>query len=66
MTNKAFQFYNDAIEETGATLESADGKFAEATLYNMLHYRPKQTTHHRMTPYKASFSSKKNRYLTAA
>ena len=30
------------------------------------HYRPKQTTHHRMTPYKASFSSKKNRYLTAA
>ena len=36
MTNKAFQFYNDAIEETGATLESADGKFAEATLYNKL------------------------------
>ena len=30
------------------------------------HYRPKQTTHHRMTPYKASFSSKKNRYLAAA
>ena len=34
--------------------------------YTFKHYRPKQTTHHRMTPYKASFSSKKNRYLTAA
>ena len=31
-----------------------------------IHHRPTQTKHHRMTPYKASFSSQKNRYLTAA
>lgn len=36
MTAKAFPFYNDAIAETGASLANADGKFAEATLYNML------------------------------
>ncbi len=36
MTDRAFPFYNDAIVETGASLENADGKFAEATLYNML------------------------------
>ena len=31
-----------------------------------VHHRPTQTKHHRMTPFKASFSSQKNRYLTAA
>ena len=30
------------------------------------HYRPIQTTHHRITPYKASFLFKKNRYQMAA
>ena len=35
-TRHAFPFYNDAIEDTRASLANADGKYAEATLYNML------------------------------
>ena len=36
------------------------------SIYDFAHHRPTQTKHHRMTPFKASFSSQKNRYLTAA
>ena len=36
MTNNAFPLYFDAVKERGASLENADGSFAEATLYNKL------------------------------
>lgn len=36
MTKNAFPYYEDAVKETGASLERADGSFAEATLYNLL------------------------------
>lgn len=36
MTNNAFPLFVDAVKERGASLEKADGSFAEATLYNML------------------------------
>ena len=36
MTKNAFPYHEDAGRETGASLERADGSFAEATLYNLL------------------------------
>ncbi len=36
MTEKAFPFHVDAIKERGASLDKADGSYAEALLYNML------------------------------
>lgn len=36
MTNNAFPLYIDAVKERSASLERADGSFAEATLYNKL------------------------------
>ncbi len=36
MTSNAFPIYHDAIKETGASLEKADGSYAEAILYNKL------------------------------
>ena len=36
MTNNVFPLYLDAVKERAASLESADGSFAEATLYNKL------------------------------
>ena len=58
---------NETVWLTQAQLCELFGVVKSNVSYHLKnHYRPKQTTHHRMTPYKASFSSKKNRYLTAA
>ena len=36
MTEKAFPFHIDAVQERDASLAKADGSYAEAMLYNML------------------------------
>ena len=36
MTDKVFPVYTNAEKEVGASLERADGSFAEAKLYDML------------------------------
>lgn len=36
MTENAFPFHVDAVKERGASLNKADGSYAEAVLYNML------------------------------
>lgn len=36
MTNNVHPYFDDAVTALGASLENADGKYAEAVLYNML------------------------------